>query len=105
MDQEYEEITRKMRESLKISDESKDEVHIPVKDMDDVTDISKDEPWTPIPGTTKMTRGKQAARQDDQAKLSMDESCIKWARQHVTLSSAWGMRKLRLYVMPSKQSA
>ena len=58
MDQEYEEITRKMRESLKISDEAKDEAHVPVKDMDDVTDVSKDEPWTPIPGTTKMTCGK-----------------------------------------------
>ena len=44
-----------MMESLKIGDEEKNKVHVPTKDMNDITDISEDEPWTPIPGTTKMT--------------------------------------------------
>ena len=58
-----------MMESLKIGDEEKDKVHVPTKDMNDVTDISEDEPWTPIPGTTKMTCG----RHGKNVKLSMDE--------------------------------
>ncbi|CAE7633612.1 GIP [Symbiodinium pilosum] len=100
MDREYEEITRKMMESLKISEGEKNEVHVPVRDMDDVTDVSEDEPWTPIPGTTKMECGKHGKTQ----KLTMDQvykrdkSYVKWVREHVTISSAEGMRKLRLYV-------
>ena len=59
-----------MMASLKISEDEKNEVQDPVRDLDDVIDISEDEPWTPISGCPKMTCGKYGKR----AKLIMREA-------------------------------
>ena len=50
-----------------ISPETERDIHVPKKDIDEVTDISDDEPWTPIPGSTRMECGKYG-----KARLQMD---------------------------------
>ena len=85
-----------MMQSLKITEEEKTEVHVPLRDIDQVTDVSDDEPWTPIPGTTKMACGKYS-----KSKLTFedinraDKSYLRWVRGHITIASAEGMIKLR----------